>query len=55
MIKHTSTQLRETQMQSYKCNESVCVLKDIDARNKETHMHGNKYTIYKDACKYVCT
>ena len=37
-----STQLRGTQMQSYKCNEKVCVLKDLDARIKETHKHGNK-------------
>ena len=41
MIKHTSTQVRETQMQSYKCNESECVLKDLDAQTKETHMHSN--------------
>ena len=41
MIDQISTQLRYTQMQSYKCNENVCVLKDIDALINETHMHGN--------------
>ena len=54
MIKHISTQLREPQMQSYKCNESECVLKDIDAQINETHKHGNKCKIDKDACKCVC-
>ena len=54
MIKHISTQLRETQMQSYKCNENECVLKDIDTRINETHMYGNKCKIDKDACKCVC-
>ena len=54
MIKHISTQLRETQMQSYKCNKSECVLKDIDALINETHMQGNKCKIDKDACKCVC-
>ena len=54
MINHISTQLREIQMQLYKCNKYVCVLNDIDAQKQETHMHGNKYTIYEDACKCVC-
>ena len=54
MKKHISTQLRETQMQSYKCNESVCALNDIEAQINETHMHGNKCKIDKDACKCVC-
>ena len=30
------TQLRFTQMQSYKCNEGVCEQEDIDALNNET-------------------
>ena len=45
MIDQINTQLRFTQMQSYKCNEGVCVQKDIDALNNETQACEQKLNI----------
>ena len=41
-------------MQSYKCNESVCVQDDIEAQINDTQMQGNSYKIYNNACKCMC-